>query len=281
MNKVQRYEWEDALIDAHVAGVITNGALLVALKLSKAINWNPKGHRPSGLYWANEEALRAVGAGRSTYFKHRGELFDGGFFIEQSGNLIPKVPESTLETNKSTVETLEGDTQSTLETPKSTVETGQSTVETPKSTGDNPYTVDTYTVDTYSDDATAGAVANEDESLLETKETDTHPSPQGLQGSSSPSTLSSPASERSEDAMKSGRQSTVETLDKAVERVPESTVETFGVGDFPDHFTKKMVQDTYDARNKGRLSWTDALAYVERQAAIWGTSATNLEEREV
>ena len=134
---VQRYEWEDALIEAQVQGTISNGALLLALKLAKAITWVPKGNKPSGLYWSNEEALKAVGAGRSTYFKHRSELFDGGFFIESKSNLLPTLPA------ESTVETAD-------DAEKSTVETQESTVETEKSTGDNPFTVDTFTVDTYS-----------------------------------------------------------------------------------------------------------------------------------
>ena len=90
---IKRYEWEDALIDAQVQGIITNGALMVATKLSKAITWNPGNGKPSGLYWKNETALKAVGCGRATYFNHRPALFEAGFFIEVGGNLIPQIPE--------------------------------------------------------------------------------------------------------------------------------------------------------------------------------------------
>ena len=137
METVQRYTWEDSLIEAQKHGRISNGALLLALKLARAINWEPKGNRGSGLYWKNEDALRDVGASRATYFRNRGSLFDQGFFIEVNGNLIPRVPESLCETN-------------------------ESLCETEKSLCDNPYTVDTYTVDTYTEDNTetvAGAPA--------------------------------------------------------------------------------------------------------------------------
>ena len=145
MSKVQRYTWEDALIDAQTAGVIPNGALLVALKLSKAINWSPKDKRAPGLYWKNDDALEAVGCGRATYFKHRDVLFESGFFtMDKKGNLIPVIPA------KSTVETTETDEESTVETKESTVETPQSTVETEKSTGHNPLSVDTFSVDSLS-----------------------------------------------------------------------------------------------------------------------------------
>lgn len=137
MKIVQRYTWEDALIEAQVNGVIKNGALLVALKLARAINWEPGGHRkgqPSGLYWKNEEALRAVGASRTAYFDHRKALFDAGFFTEANGNLIPTLPESVVRTEESVVRTKE------------------SVVRTEKSVVRNPYSEDTYTEDLDSED---------------------------------------------------------------------------------------------------------------------------------
>lgn len=155
MAYIERYVWEDALIQAQKEGRICNGALLLALKLASAITWRPKKGREPGLYWKNQDALEAVGAGRSTYFKHRGELFDAGFFKVVKQNLIPVLPESTVETNP----TLTESTVETVTTPeKSTVETPESTPWTPESTGDNPYSVDTYTVDTYSE-GTASATA--------------------------------------------------------------------------------------------------------------------------
>jgi hypothetical protein len=134
MERVQRYTWEDSLIEAQRLGVISNGDLLVALKLARAINWQPKDKRQPGLYWANEQALEAVGCGRSTYFKHRKSLLETGYFITVKNNLIPRVPESHRETIESTAETSE------------------SLGETEKSLGDNPFSVDIYSVDICSDD---------------------------------------------------------------------------------------------------------------------------------
>lgn len=162
---MKRYEWEDALIQAQVDGLIPNGALLLALKLSKAINWAPRRGRKAGLYWANNEALEAVGAGRSTYFKHKDVLFEQGFFTMERQNLIPTLPDqSTVETEKSTPWTEE----STVETNESTPWTDQSTVWTEESTGEHPFTVDTFSEDTLSEDvcseenkALAGAPASD------------------------------------------------------------------------------------------------------------------------
>lgn len=134
MERVQRYTWEDSLIEAQRLGVISNGDLLVALKLARAINWQPKDKRQPGLYWANEEALEAVGCGRSTYFKHRKSLVEIGYFITVKNNLIPRVPDPLVETVESTAETTE------------------SLGETEKSLGDNPFSVDICSEDICSDD---------------------------------------------------------------------------------------------------------------------------------
>lgn len=123
-------------------GLIPNGALLLALKLARVINWCPKDNRPSGLYWKNEEALKAVGASRANYFKHRGILFQLGFFTEIGGNLIPQVPELSL-----------------LETEQSSLETIKSLVGTRKSPVDNPYSEDTFSEDVLSVTHTKEAVA--------------------------------------------------------------------------------------------------------------------------
>lgn len=132
---MNRYDWEDALIDAQTAGRIPNGALLVALKLARAINWKPKGNKPAGLYWKNEEALESVGSSRASYFKHRKSLVETGFFTQENGNLLPTIPEKSL-----------------VETEKSPVETTESLVETEKSLGDNPLSEDTCSEDVLSED---------------------------------------------------------------------------------------------------------------------------------
>lgn len=144
--QIKRYEWEDALVDAQAAGLIPNGALMVGLKLARAINWSPKGGKPAGLYWANQEALKVVGASRANYFKHRAVLFELGFFTEDRGNLIPRLPEKSL-----------------VETAESSVETEKSPVETHESLVDNPLSEDTYSGDTLSEDEfseSAPVVAN-------------------------------------------------------------------------------------------------------------------------
>ena len=140
--KVQRYTWDDALIDAQTNGTINDRDLLVALKLSKAINWSPKDARVPGLYWANEEAAAAVGISRSTLYKALRELKRAGFFTLVKGNLVPVIPKSLLETSKSL-----------SETPKSLLETSKSLSETPKSPSDNPFSEDIFSEDTLSEDS--------------------------------------------------------------------------------------------------------------------------------
>jgi len=133
---MKRYTWEDSLIEAQTKGLISNGALMVALKLAKAINWKPrKGRVEPGLYWKNEEAFKAVGLGRSTYYTHREALFDLGFFVEVRGNLIPRLPDSLPETAESSAET------------------SKSSRGTKKSTGEQSFSEDTLPVDTYSVDS--------------------------------------------------------------------------------------------------------------------------------
>jgi hypothetical protein len=134
---LQRYEWEDSLIEAQKDGIISNGALMAAVKLARAINWNPtRAERTEpGLYWKNDDAFEAVGLGRSTFYRHRSELFDTGFFDTVRGNLVPRLG------------------QSTLRTAESTVETNESQEETAQSQGGQPFSEDTFTVNTWSEDA--------------------------------------------------------------------------------------------------------------------------------
>ena len=149
--KVQRYTWDDALIDAQTNGTINDRDLLVALKLSKAINWSPKDARVPGLYWANEEAAAAVGISRSTLYKALRELKRAGFFTLVKGNLVPVIPESLSETK--TAKSLSETPKSLLETSKSLLETSKSLSETPKSPSDNPFSEDILSEDTLSEDS--------------------------------------------------------------------------------------------------------------------------------
>ena len=91
-NNIERYQWENALIDAQLAGLIGNGELLTALKLSRNINWKPKDGRAPGLYWKNDDAFFASGLGRATFYRHRTELFNAGFLALVGGNLLPTLP---------------------------------------------------------------------------------------------------------------------------------------------------------------------------------------------
>ena len=142
--KLQRYTWDDALIEAQINGTINDRDLLVALKLSKAINWSPKDALVPGLYWANEEAAAAVGISRSTLYKALRELKRAGFFTLVKGNLVPVIPESLSETKTA---------KSQSETPKSLLETSKSLSETPKSPSDNPFSEDILSEDTLSEDS--------------------------------------------------------------------------------------------------------------------------------
>jgi hypothetical protein len=134
---LQRYEWEDALIESHTNGIISNGAVLAALKLASKVNWSPKdpSRKEPGLYWKNDDAFKAAGVGRSTFYRHRSELFEAGFFDLVRGNLVPRLG------------------QSTPETVESSRETDESPGETKKSPGGQPFGEDTFTVNTLSEDA--------------------------------------------------------------------------------------------------------------------------------
>ena len=206
MTAVQRYTWEDALIDAQASKVISNGALLVALKLSKAINWNPTKRQQPGLYWKNEDALKAVGSSRASYFKHRQSLFETGFFTEVNGNLIPTLPQSLVETTQSSVET------------------SQSLVETEKSLGDNPFSEDILSEDICSEDnevetefsLRSNAKAKESKAEAFTDFYNESPASSDFYNEAAPST---------DCTEEGGRQSLVETAgENYVEIVPEKRI---------------------------------------------------------
>lgn len=151
---MKRYEWEDALIDAQSSGEISNGDLLVALKLAKAINWNPSAGRKPGLYWKNEDALEAVGCSRATFYRNRKSLVETGFLVMYGGNILPAIPQESQD------ETFQEVSKSQDETAKSQVETRKSQNETQKSQVEHPFTVDILPVDVLSEDS-----LSEDESV--------------------------------------------------------------------------------------------------------------------
>jgi len=97
MERIKRYTWSDLLVKAHAAGLIDNGALLVCMKLSAGINWEPKDGRMPGLYWKNDSAFELYGIGRRTYYKHKDALFELGFLAYDSRqNVIPALPNDSL-----------------------------------------------------------------------------------------------------------------------------------------------------------------------------------------
>ncbi|MGY4959878.1 hypothetical protein [Streptomyces sp. 900105245] len=157
-NIIERYTWEDSLIEAETQGIISAGAVNMCLRLAKAINWKPGNKRkgqPSGLYWKNEEALKAVNSSRATYFRYRKSLFEAGFFTEVNGNLIPQIP-----------------VLSQTDTDQSHIETKESQIETEESQTDTPYSEDTYSEDVSSDknNAAVPAAGKEADNKDETKE---------------------------------------------------------------------------------------------------------------
>lgn len=159
-NIIERYTWEDSLIEAETQGIISAGAVNMCLRLAKAINWKPGNKRkgqPSGLYWKNEEALKAVNSSRATYFRYRKSLFEAGFFIEVNGNLIPQLP-----------------VLSQTDTDQSHIETMESQIETEESQTDTPYSEDTYSENVLSEDkdndAAVPAASKESDIKDETKE---------------------------------------------------------------------------------------------------------------
>lgn len=161
MEIVERYTWSDALVEAQTKGVIENGALLLAMKLAKAINWKPKNKRPAGLYWKNEDALAEVGASRATYYKHMPSLVETGFFTRDKGNLLPAMPQKSLvETSQDTQKSLVETGKPQIEPQKSLLETTESLVETGKSLVDRPLSVDILSEDELSEEETTTDAAS-------------------------------------------------------------------------------------------------------------------------
>lgn len=146
---VKRYEWEDALIEAHAMGVLGRGDLFTALRLCHAITWVPKDGGGSALRWKNDTAAKVVGVGRATLYRAKG-LKRHGYLIEHNKNLYPVIPESHSEIREAFVERrdkIKAEAKSQTETEESQTETTESHNETGKSQSDNPYSVDISPVD--------------------------------------------------------------------------------------------------------------------------------------
>ena len=99
-NKVRRFQWEDAVIEAGATGGLSETAVNVALRLARVIHWEPSGGGASELRWKNELAAEAVGLGRSRFFDGNKELKAKGFLTEQNKNLFPAIPSTANSTNK-------------------------------------------------------------------------------------------------------------------------------------------------------------------------------------
>lgn len=218
--RVQRYAWEDALIDAESLELLPAGAVNMALRLARAINWEPTGKRagmPSGLYWKNEEALKAVNSSRATYFRYRKFLFDTGFLTEERGNLIPLVPDLSQVEAPATTE------ESQIEITASHIETSQSQVETDESQIDTPYSEDTYT-----DDSSSGDVSSADTPVVADAPTDpcSHNSlvKEGLESEESLDKGTSLNSEHEANSLNSQEQTA--SLNHTDEELPQSQIET-------------------------------------------------------
>ena len=149
----QRYEWEDALIEAETVGIFPAGAVNTGLRLARQITWYSDKNKTSELRWKNELAAELVSVSRATMFRNIKTLKEEGYLLEKNGNLLPAIPESHNETVVSFLEIQQAAIKSHLETKKSQSETRKSQDETGQSQSDNPYTVDICTVDKYSDDS--------------------------------------------------------------------------------------------------------------------------------
>lgn len=89
---LQRYEWEDCLIESQALVLIAKEPVATALFLARQFNWDPKdGGKPS-LRWANKLAAESVGIPRSTFMKHLKVLKQEGFLAVEGNNLVPALP---------------------------------------------------------------------------------------------------------------------------------------------------------------------------------------------
>lgn len=154
-NKTQRYDWEDALIEAETMNVITTAGANFGYRIARVINWVPGDGRPSGLYWKNELAADVVGLSRSTLFRGMKALKEAGFLQEVGGNLLPVIPESQIDTKDAFDARQKALVQSHLDTKESQIDTTKSQIDTDECQIEHPYSEDTYTEDSLSEDSSS------------------------------------------------------------------------------------------------------------------------------
>jgi hypothetical protein len=166
---VQRYEWEDLLIEAAAVGRISEGYADLARRLARPIHWNPKDGKPAGLYWKNEWAMKSVGSSMPAYYRMKRELAEAGFFTMIRGNLIPTLPPDLEDIHSeyqafvetiTTEEIVTSDSEDDESTDDETITTDKETI-----TSDDAFIISdsselslmiTHTVDTYSEDSLSG-----------------------------------------------------------------------------------------------------------------------------
>jgi len=109
---LQRYTWENCLIEASALKLIRVGWAHTALRLSRQVNWTPKktGRQP-GLYWSNSLAAKSVGISVSTLYEHLKGLKLNGFVTVQSGNLVPRLPDNHEQVNQMFIDWVQQITQ--------------------------------------------------------------------------------------------------------------------------------------------------------------------------
>jgi len=81
-------DWEDALFSAEDAGLIDAPAVLMGLRLSRAIEW---GDHPV-VRWHGERLLEAMKTGRTQFYGHRKSLSAAGLLTVDGQNLLPTSP---------------------------------------------------------------------------------------------------------------------------------------------------------------------------------------------
>lgn len=197
---IQRYTWDDAVIEAEAVGVLTIGEARLAHALARQIMWDAD---IAELRWANELAADVAGISRASYYRNIKGLKAKGFIGTKDGNLMPTYPESQNETHMLYLERQAKLTEA-YNLKKSQDETSKYQDETPKSQVDNPYSEDTYTDDLFSEETDAPVVADAptSPSFLKDEVEDTYSSPKNKLEDS---LTSSEKPQKSQDETEAGR----------------------------------------------------------------------------
>lgn len=151
--RLQRYEWEDCLIEAAALKLIPKGWASSALRLSRQFNWTPKktGKEP-GLYWANRLAAKSVGIGESTMYEHVKGLKEFGFLMVKGGNLIPRLPSNHEDIRTQFDERVQQLTAAHDQETNYERDKADSRIQSRDSTGDDSFTEDSCTDDSSTED---------------------------------------------------------------------------------------------------------------------------------